>query len=167
MVLGPDGMPKPPTYAFNTVSVHDWGTVCIVGQLLKCRRQILRIFQTIHVVPITIIKLGILFFYRRIFRGSTFLGITWATIFLVITWGVGFFFSTLFECTPIRLSLVAPPGTPGLHCIDQTANFWALSISDVIIDLIILAIPFPFVWNLQMSVQHKISVSGMFFLGVL
>ncbi|KAL9116916.1 MAG: hypothetical protein Q9187_006554 [Circinaria calcarea] len=146
MLLGPDGMPVPPTYAFNLV---------------------LRIFQTTHVVPIMLAKLGILFFYRRIFRGSTFSAITWTTIILVAIWGISFFFSILFECTPIHSSLVMPPGTPGLRCIDQRANFWALSISDVLVDFIILAIPFPFVWNLQMSTRHKCGVSGMFLLGAL
>ena len=112
------------------------------------------------------VKLGILFLYRRIFRGPAFEATTLATVLLVAVWGISFFFSILFECTPINLSLKLPPGSPGIHCINQTANFWGLSISDVLMDLIILAIPFPFVWSLQMSLKHKFGVSGMFLLGV-
>ena len=126
-----------------------------------------RIFQTVHVLPITLAKLSILFFYRRIFRGPVFNAVTWATIVLASVWGVAFFFSILFECTPIDLSLILPPVAPQIHCIDQTANFWGLSISDVLIDVIILCTPFPFVWNLQMSTKHKWGVSGMFLLGAL
>ncbi|MCJ1327362.1 hypothetical protein MMC10_004031 [Thelotrema lepadinum] len=103
----------------------------------------------------------------RIFRGPVFNAVTWATIVLASVWGVAFFFSILFECTPIDLSLILPPVAPQIHCIDQTANFWGLSISDVLIDVIILCTPFPFVWNLQMSTKHKWGVSGMFLLGAL
>lgn len=129
--------------------------------------QILRIYQTVHTIPIMFAKLSILFFYRRVFRGPSFSAISWATIILVIVWGIGFFFSILFECVPIDLSLKAPPGTPGVYCINQTANFWALSISDVVVDLIILIIPIPFVWKLKMPVRHKIAVSVMFLLGAM
>jgi hypothetical protein len=93
--------------------------------------------------------------------------ICWAAIGLALVWGISFFFSILFQCTPIALSLMAPPGTPGLTCIDQAHNFWALSISDVLIDVIILVIPFPFIWDLQMSTKHKVGVSSMFLLGTL
>ena len=119
----------------------------------------------LHVIPITLVKLGILFFYRRIFRGPIFSAVTWCVIVIVAMWGVSFFCSITFECLPFKLSLTAPPGTPGLNCINQVANFYALSISDVICDLIILVIPFPFVWNLQMSSKHKVAVSSMFLLG--
>ncbi|MCJ1409433.1 hypothetical protein MMC19_003514 [Ptychographa xylographoides] len=112
-------------------------------------------------------KLSLLFFYRRIFRGAVFSAVNITTIVLVVMWGVAFFFSTLFDCTPINLSLTLPPGSPGVYCIDQTANFWGLSISDVLVDFIILVIPFPFVWKLQMSTKHKLGVSSMFLLGAL
>ncbi|MCJ1401657.1 hypothetical protein MMC11_004874 [Xylographa trunciseda] len=141
MVLTPSGMPTPPTYAFNLV---------------------LRIFQTVHVIPIMFAKLC-LFFYRRIFRGAAISAVTITTVILVIS----FCFSTLFDCTPINLSLTIPPGSPGVYCIDQTANFWGLSISDVLVDLIILVIPFPFPWKLQMSTKQKFGVSSMFLLAAL
>ena len=112
-------------------------------------------------------KLCLLYFYRRVFSGAAFSVVTITTIILVVIWGVSFFFSTLFDCTPINLSLNLPPGNPEVYCINQTANFWGLSISDVLVDLIILVIPFPFLWKLQMSTKHKLGVSSIFLLGAL
>lgn len=126
-----------------------------------------RIFETIHVVPISLAKCSLLFFYRRIFRGTTFSYITWATIGLATTWGVSFFFALLFQCNPISAYIRYGQKAPGLRCINPYQLYYSLSISDVLIDIIILIIPIPFVWRLHMKPSQKAAVSGIFALGSL
>lgn len=72
----------------------------------------------------------------------------------------------LFQCTPITLSL-KNSHSPDVHCIDSHALYYGGASSDVIMDFITLAIPWPFVWKLHMPTRHKIAVTGMFLLGIL
>lgn len=124
------------------------------------------ILETAGYVPIAVTKCSILFFYRRIFRGIAFSIVNWITIGLVIAWLVAFFFGNLFQCTPITLSL-KNSHSPDVHCIDSHALYYGGASSDVIMDFITLAIPWPFVWKLHMPTRHKIAVTGMFLLGIL
>ena len=122
------------------------------------------IFETTHVLPITLAKCSLLFFYRRIFRGLVFSCTTWTTIGLAVTWGVSFFFALLFKCTPISAYVRQEPG---IHCVNEYQLYYSLSISDVLIDFMILLIPIPFVWRLHMKPSQKVAVSGIFALGSL
>jgi len=79
---------------------------------------------------------------------------------------IAFFFPVLFQCTPVTLSL-QNPYSPEVHCIDHIAVYYGSAGSDTILDLIILVIPWPFIWKLQMPVRHKLAVTGIFLLGIL
>ncbi|MCJ1265696.1 hypothetical protein MMC22_005576 [Lobaria immixta] len=45
--------------------------------------------------------------------------------------------------------------------------FFVGAVTHIVIDVFILTIPLPLIWNLQMPLQQKIAVSGMFLLGAL
>ena len=122
------------------------------------------IFEATHVLPISLAKCSLLFFYRRIFRGSIFSYISWATIALATTWAISFFFALLFKCNPISAYVRQEPG---VHCVNLYQLYYSLSISDVLIDIIILIIPIPLVWRLHMKPAQKVAVSGIFALGSL
>ena len=53
------------------------------------------------------------------------------------------------------------------HCVDIGALSLGFGVSDVSIDIMILAIPIPVVWKLQMSTANKIGLIGVFLLGLL
>lgn len=126
-----------------------------------------RIFETTHVVPISLAKCSLLFFYRRIFRGTLFSYVTWTTIGLATIWGISYFFTLLFKCNPLSAYVHYGLKAPGLHCANPYSIYYSLAISDVLIDIIILIIPIPFVWRLHMKTSQKVAVSGIFALGSL
>ena len=126
-----------------------------------------RIVEPCHVIPITLAKCSLLFFYRRIFRGKFFSYITWATIGLATIWGVSFFFVLLFLCSPIPVYVRYGSEAVGLHCVNVSQVYYSLAISDVLIDIVIFIIPIPFVWRLHMKPSQKIAVSSIFALGSL
>ncbi|KAL1981058.1 hypothetical protein VTN96DRAFT_3123 [Rasamsonia emersonii] len=65
-------------------------------------------------------------------------------------------------CTPFQyLWDKTIPGT----CINLPAAWLSVSIINMILDLIIIALPMPMLWNLRMPVSKKIAVSGIFSLG--
>lgn len=86
---------------------------------------------------------------------------------LVVAWMVSFFFADLFECTPVTLSLTAAPTDPRVHCVDKLSLYYAGAITDFIMDVIIIIMPWPQVWKLHMPFRTKAAVTAIFFLGAL
>lgn len=90
------------------------------------------------------IKLSILFFYRRIFRGRAFELLNWILIALVVLWTLGFFLVQVFDC---RTHFSTNWGTLAelQKCLSTFHQRLAYSISDVIIDVFIFLFPVPLV----------------------
>ena len=106
-------------------------------------------FNLMQVVILGTIKLSVISFYRRLFRGRTFDYYSKGMIILVISWTIAFFLSFLFACRTqfeyqwsTLLNLVT-------HCTDEEKFFKAYAVSDVIIDGLILAMPMPIVCDHQ------------------
>ncbi|KAL8665200.1 MAG: hypothetical protein Q9202_002422 [Teloschistes flavicans] len=113
-------------------------------------------------VAITLIKISILLFYRRIFTNSQFRRRTEIVGALVIAW---LFFNNLmaaFQCNPIRKAWL--PLTPG-KCMPPLNLIVGLQAGNTALDIIILALPVYAVSQLQMSLAKKISVLAIFLLG--
>ena len=98
-----------------------------------------------QVIILGTIKLSVISFYRRIFRGRTFDYYSKGMIVIAIVWTIAFFFGSVFECGvhfeyvwSTLLNLVT-------HCLDEEKYFKAYAISDVILDALILAMPIPMV----------------------
>ena len=53
---------------------------------------------------------------------------------------------------------------PG-HCVSKNEYFLGTAIPEVVTDFVILAMPLPYVWNLQMKLKQKILLSVVFILG--
>ena len=114
-------------------------------------------------ILIATIKISILISYMRIFgRLQWFRNIVYALGTLTIIWFFGHFFSVIFQCTPV--DKVWNPSKPG-HCINLLAFLWGNSISNTILDYLILFLPILPVWKLQMGPTQKALVIGSFALG--
>ena len=89
------------------------------------------------------IKLSIVLFYRRLFSTARFKFWNTVLIVLVVCWTITFGVATLAACPK---SFNANFGTLldlGNYCIDTFADLIAMVVSDVAVDLVILAIPIP------------------------
>ncbi|CAF9908946.1 hypothetical protein IMSHALPRED_007544 [Imshaugia aleurites] len=122
--------------------------------------------QVIETLTFGAIKLSVLFFYRRLFVGRPFNFLSWGLIATVLSWSIGFFFATVFECHPIS----AAWGTREqlyTECVKTHVKLDAFVISDPALDAIILALPMPFVWQLRLPMRRKLALTGVFLLGAL
>ena len=81
---------------------------------------------------------------------------------LVIAWTISFFFASLLQCFPITALVEAFYGN---KCVDTIPLWYTGSITDIIIDFMILAMPIPMVWNLHLPTKQRIGVLAMFLLG--
>ena len=110
-------------------------------------------------------KLSILFFYRRVLCPTTGGFFHWATLSVIVIttfWGIIFFFCFAFECGN-RFYLIwnGPMFINGEVCLGMSIEA-GLSISDFILDVIILILPIRRIFTLQMPLGKKLLVAAAF-----
>lgn len=102
-------------------------------------------FDLMQIVTLATIKMSILFFYRRIFRGRTFDIASWVLIGVVTAWAITFFIAILAACgTSIAANFQTLGALKG-ECVNTFDILIALAVSDVAVDLAILIMPIPLV----------------------
>ncbi|KAB8216240.1 hypothetical protein BDV33DRAFT_157672 [Aspergillus novoparasiticus] len=108
------------------------------------------------------IKISILLLYRRIFTVRNFRIASLITGGLVMSWCLAVFITVLLQCRPIALNWNKTlEGT----CIDPKQFFFGNAISNLLIDVVILALPIPMVLQLQLRLSQKLTILGIFLLG--
>ncbi|KAI6085330.1 hypothetical protein F4821DRAFT_279299 [Hypoxylon rubiginosum] len=110
------------------------------------------------------IKLSFLSLYRRIFVTRTFEIITTCLIGLLITWWLCIIVSQVILCRPVETFWVRGGSK---YCIDRLKMNQATSISNAVWDFVLLLLPLPMVWNLNMTRRKKLQVTGAFLGGIL
>ncbi|KAL8854181.1 MAG: hypothetical protein Q9198_010935, partial [Flavoplaca austrocitrina] len=124
-------------------------------------------YQIFWAITMAFIKISILLFYRRLFP-STATTKTWrmcdlALIIFTVAVCLVSVFGSSFACTPVA-HIWDPISTNG-HCINLIGFARFTSITGLVTDILILTLPIPIVWNLQMEQSKKIAVTGVFLLG--
>ncbi|KAI3342579.1 hypothetical protein F4824DRAFT_446776 [Ustulina deusta] len=111
-------------------------------------------------------KASALFFYSRVFVRHThttrFRYALWIVHFLNLSWLLGITFGTIFMCNPVAKGY--QPDLPGT-CGPIGALWVGSAIPSVIIDLIILLLPVPKIWGLEISLAKKSGITVVFALG--
>jgi hypothetical protein len=117
----------------------------------------------LETAALAFIKLSCIFFYQRVFKAGSnrIVGmLMYIIIGLIIIWGLGYFFSFLFACQT-HFDYFWTNLENQLKCTaDLTMIQLSLSISDVIMDVILLAFPIPLVGATiftERLLQHSIS----------
>lgn len=130
----------------------------IVNPITRLSAKIQYAFATLMILSFGIIKLSITLYYRRIFvgvKGTLFDWITRTAIVIVVLWTIACLLGTLLSC-----------GTHfyanwGSYCGAMTDITNAFVVSDLITDIMILCLPLPVIWNLQMAMRRKLIVIGI------
>lgn len=107
-------------------------------------------------------KLSLLLMYYRIFHIPFFKKVAWVVGAFVMAWVVCITFLFIFICVPVEKLWY--PDLPG-HCIDQVGTWIANAASTLISDVVILLLPVPQVWRLQLRLAEKIALTLAFSLG--
>lgn len=121
--------------------------------------------QLLYGAILSLIKISICLFYIRIFFVRPFRIATWIVIGFISCWGVMVFLTGLLMCTPIAFNW--DQTIPGGKCADQRATFMAVGVLDLVTDLCVFVLPLPMIWKLQVSIGNKISLFGIFGLGIM
>ena len=121
-------------------------------------------FSTLYTVAVTLAKYSILLFYSRIFKEKRFLLALRLVAVVVLLWFIAIQAAVFASCVPITaLWDISVQGT----CINFTAFYQGSGIPNVILNLVILALPLPMIWSLEIEKKHKFALSGVFLMGSL
>ncbi|KAI0535951.1 hypothetical protein GGR58DRAFT_477175 [Xylaria digitata] len=125
--------------------------------------------NAIQILALGPTKLAVLLFYRRIFSVERhgFNTISIALIVLVTIWTIAFFFTNIFTYTPVSDMWTKPPGEAHHTFTHVTRMYNAQCFADMALDAIIITLPLPQIWKLQMNTRLKIQISGLFLLGLI
>lgn len=116
-----------------------------------------------YTFSISLAKASVLFFYTRIFKvDKSFRRAALLVGCLVLGWGITFTFAFLFQCMPIRKAWDSQ--ITG-HCFDIVAVFIGGAVSDFVIDVIILLLPMPMLYRLEMNRLRKFGLVSIFLIG--
>ena len=115
-----------------------------------------------YIWSISCIKLSILLLYRRIFTTPKFRIAVNVVGVIVILWTIAFFFASVFQAWPISYNW--DPFQPATT-IDEVTMYLALASSEMILDVIVLSLPWAVIWRLKMTTARKWTVIGIFMLG--
>ncbi|KAH7325746.1 hypothetical protein B0I35DRAFT_117866 [Stachybotrys elegans] len=118
-------------------------------------------------------KLAVLLLYRRIFNidsrgdGRVFHAISMTLVAFVAIWTVAFFWTNVFNYTPISDQWTKPPSEANGTYEDVTTMYNAQCFADMTLDVFIIILPIPQVWKLHISLRRKLQISGIFMLGII
>lgn len=71
----------------------------------------------------------------------------------------------LLICKPVEFNWT--PTLPNGSCADQTSAFTASGVINLLLDIAIIVLPMPLLWNLQMATHKKVGLMVIFSVGVL
>lgn len=105
-------------------------------------------FNSMQVLIFGLMKLSVLLFYRRVFRGKVFDLFSKLMIAIIGIWTISFVCAYLFACGSNFWALWSTLDVFVTRCANDNLIYKTMSISDVTTDIIILSIPLPIVCHL-------------------
>lgn len=108
-------------------------------------------------------------FYLRIFKDSGFRKLVWFVIVFTILYTIAFAFLGIFVCSPVSY-FWWQWDLGGEHegkCLDNNTIGFVTASFSIFTDLVMLGLPIPQIWALQLSTKKKFGVLFMFSIGFL
>lgn len=120
--------------------------------------------ETLYGMSMSTVKCSILLFYLRIFVNRSFRIAARVCIVISVCWGMSVILEGFLLCRPLALNW--DPTIKGT-CGDRHSAFVAAGALNMITDIMVLLLPIPTVWNLQMPRANKVALCAVFALGLL
>lgn len=130
--------------------------------------QLLEAFQFIQILVLGCIKLGALFFYRRIFCTgvvglATFNIALHLCVIITVLWTIAMTVMNAAQCGSHISKLWTTNVEDYLkYCIYVFPFVTGFAISNFLLDLLVLVLPIPKIWSLHAKTPRKLGVTGVF-----
>lgn len=117
---------------------------------------------------ITAAKISMLFFYREVFVTRRSRIANSVVLGLAVAWLLTFEFLFAFRCTPLAATYsITEQVEPTTKCVSYGGAIFAQEITNIFVDLLILALPLRELSALQMRLAKKLGLALVFALGAL
>lgn len=84
---------------------------------------------------------------------------------VIAAWATGTILAGLLICQPISMNW-APLETPDGKCGDQVLSFTITGVVNLVTDVIVLALPMPYLYKLQLRLYKKLVLITCFSVGI-
>ncbi|KAI9678954.1 MAG: hypothetical protein M1829_001939 [Trizodia sp. TS-e1964] len=122
--------------------------------------KVLYALSILYLTGITLVKLSVLFLYRRIFPQPAFQRLVWITVGLVASYGI------------VSVLIAANLCFPFDHlwnqnvCFDQVKFIYGTTAFNTALDILIFALPIPLLWKLHVPRGKKAALISIFLVGL-
>ncbi|KAL4965977.1 uncharacterized protein BDV14DRAFT_199428 [Aspergillus stella-maris] len=122
--------------------------------------------EALYVVTVALTKISMLLLYLRLFPGERFRLASKVVLAFTIAWGLGCLFATIFLCRPVSYFWHMWDGEHEGSCGDHEALLWGGAVINIVLDVVIIVLPLPTVFKLQMKAEKKVWVFVVFLVGL-
>lgn len=128
-------------------------------------QQVLLCGQIFYAIGLGLVKCSITTMLLTVFSVKSFRLAGYAVLAICVLWGVMTILVAFLLCRPLgyNWNLLPPSG----HCGNQQSAYAAVGITDILTDVMILVLPLPMIWKLQLPLGNKIALAGLLCLGIL
>ncbi|CEL04883.1 hypothetical protein ASPCAL06007 [Aspergillus calidoustus] len=126
--------------------------------------QLIIPLQFLWVLSLSCTKISILFLYLRIFPVRWLVWSSWVTISVIVAWAIATILAGCLICRPFAFNW--DQTIPGGKCGNQVTSFTVTGVINLVTDFIVLVLPMPSLYRLQMATYKKATLIAVFGLGV-
>jgi hypothetical protein len=149
-----------------TVGLGDHQVNVSEADLMNFRKSLFA-FQRCQQFALLCVKTSILLFYVRLFPTQTFKKIAWCVWLFTVAWCIEAFLTSLLQCIPVAFAY--DKSIPGGKCLSN--GLISIGVSNGVLscigDVMILCLPIPMIWGLQVDRRRRIALVGIFLVGIL
>ncbi|KAL8868570.1 MAG: hypothetical protein Q9174_004905, partial [Haloplaca sp. 1 TL-2023] len=120
--------------------------------------------QIMFASAISVTRLSLLVFYHRLFPVRRFTIVAVIMGVILIAWWISFLFAIIFSCIPVAFfwdkSIIG-------SCVNEHTLSWGVTGSELAVNIILLVLPIPWLWDLRLALTKKLALIGVFLLGCL
>ncbi|OCK85738.1 hypothetical protein K432DRAFT_286131 [Lepidopterella palustris CBS 459.81] len=132
------------------------------GPLIAFSKDLIAV-QILWCTSLMFTKVSILLFYTRIFSIASFRLAARVTAVVVVLWCISVILCSFLLCRPFAFNW--DQTIPGGHCGNQILSYELTGTFNICTDVMVLCLPLPVIWNLQMRTANKIGLIGVFAVG--
>ncbi|PYI11753.1 hypothetical protein BO78DRAFT_413562 [Aspergillus sclerotiicarbonarius CBS 121057] len=122
--------------------------------------------EALYGIVMGLIKSSVMLFFTRIFGSKrSFRICVFVVMVLVWIWAISVILETLLLCRPLAYNwdMTISNGV----CGNRNATYVVAGTLNLITDLMVMALPLPHIWKLQLSIPKRLALSFVFCLGLL
>ncbi|KAK5232368.1 hypothetical protein LTR99_010524 [Exophiala xenobiotica] len=119
----------------------------------------------LYAVGVACTKVAFLLFYLKLFPSQTLRWMAYPLLVITLIHGIIFTFLFIFQCSPISYAWTQWDGTGHGKCLNFDLGAVLHAATNILLDLLIFALPVTQLWNLNLSRKKKFQVMAMFGVG--